>query len=115
MDRFTKAQRKKLRKLAGVAWECELDQELEKLYQQFLNWRNKKIDGFELNQLIHDHHQGPSQEIWKFYTYAHPDTAVARGLNFGFLKKAEVPQGIYEIIERKIGLFDSDDEDDETG
>ena len=66
MDRFTKAQRKKLRQLAGVAWDRELDQELEELYQQFLNWRNKKIDGFELNQLIHDHHRALRKRYGNF-------------------------------------------------
>jgi hypothetical protein len=35
MDRYSKAQRKKLRQLKDIAYERELDQALEKLYKKF--------------------------------------------------------------------------------
>jgi len=40
--RYTKAQKKKLRQLAGIANERELDQEMEKLYQHFESWKKKR-------------------------------------------------------------------------
>lgn len=43
---------KKLRQLRDTVYERELDHELEKLYRDFQDWRNKEIDGFELNDLI---------------------------------------------------------------
>jgi hypothetical protein len=55
MDRYTKAQKKRLRRLSDTAYERELDHELEKLYRDFKKWRNKNINGFELNDLIHKH------------------------------------------------------------
>ena len=66
MDRYTKAQKKRLRQFRETANERELDQELEKLYWNFKKWRDKEIDGFELHDLIHKHHQGPSRELWVF-------------------------------------------------
>ena len=110
MDRYSKAQRKKLRQLRDIAYERELDQALEKLYKKFQNWRNKEVDGFELNDLIHKHHQGASREIWKFYTYAEPDMAVAHAVNQGLLKKEDIPGDILEIIDIRIDFFSRNDE-----
>jgi len=105
MKRDTKAQKKKLRDLAGVANERELDQELEKLYRHFESWRKKEICCFELSDLIHKFHQGPSREIWKMYTYSDPDTAVSRAVAFGLLKKEEIPENLLDILDSKIGFF----------
>jgi hypothetical protein len=109
MYKYTKAQKKKLRELAGIANEREIDQEMEMLYQHFENWRNEKISCFELNDLIHKFHQGPSREIWKMYTYSDPDTAVSRAVALGLLKKEEIPGNLLDILDSRIGFFaDSD-------
>ena len=105
MDRYTKAQKKRLRQLRDAAYERELDHELEKLYRDFKNWRNKTIDGFELNDLIHKHHQGTSRELWKLYSYADPDTAVARAVKLDFIKKEEIPDDILKLITPRFDLF----------
>jgi hypothetical protein len=105
MHGYTKAQKKKLHELAGIANERELDQEMEKLSQHFETWRSGKIDCFELSDLIHKFHQGASREIWKTYVYGDPDTAVSRALAFGFLKKEEVSEELAEILGPKINLF----------
>ncbi len=104
--KFTKSQKKKLRQLAGIANECELDREMEKLYQHFENWRNETISCFELSDLIHKFHQGPSREIWKMYAYFDPDMAVSRVIALGFLKKEEIPEDLLDILDPKIGFFD---------
>ena len=103
--RYTKAQKKRLRELSGIANERELDQEMEKLYQYFENWRSGKISCFELSDLIHKFHQGASREIWTTYAYGYPDTVVSRALVLGFLKKEEVSEELLEILEPRIDLF----------
>lgn len=103
--RYTKTQKKKLRELAGIANERELDLELEILYHHFENWRNKKKSSFELSDLIHKFHQGPSREIWKMYTYSDPDTAVSRAVALGLLKKEDIPKNLLDILNSKIGFF----------
>lgn len=105
MKGYTKSQKKKLRELAGIANERELDQEMEKLYHHFENWRNEKISCFELSELIHKFHQRPSREIWKIYTYSDPDMAVSRAIAFGLLKKEEIPENLLDILDLKIGFF----------
>ena len=105
MDRYTKAQKKRLRQIRNTAYERELDHELEKLYRNFKKWRNREIDGFELNDFIHKHHQGTSRELWKFYSYADPDTAVARAVNLDLIKKEEIPDDILKLITPRFDLF----------
>jgi len=109
MKGYTKAQKKKLRELAGIANERELDQEMEMLYQHFENWRNEKMSCFELSDLIHKFHQGPSRDIWKMYTYSDPDTAVSRAVALGLLKKEEIPENLLDILDLKIGFFTDPD------
>ena len=103
--KFTKSQKKKLRELAGIANERELDREMEKLYQHFENWRSGKVNCFELSDLIHTFHQGASREIWKIYTYSDPDTAVSRAVASGLLKKEEISKDLLDILDSKIGFF----------
>lgn len=105
MKGYTKSQKKKLRELAGIANEQELDQEMEKLYQHFENWRKGKISCFELSDMIHKFHQGPSREIWKTYTYLDPDMAVSRAVALGILKKEEIPENLLDILDLKIEFF----------
>lgn len=105
MQRFTKAQKKKLRELAGIANERELDQEMEKLYQHFESWRAKKISCFELSDLIHKFHQGASRDIWKMYAYSDADTAVSRAVVLGLLKKGEISEELLVVLEPGIDLF----------
>jgi hypothetical protein len=105
MYKYTKAQKKKLRSLAGIANERELDQELEKLYRHFESWRKKEISCFELSDLIHTFHQGVSREIWKMYAYPDPDTAVSRAVALGLLKKEEIPENLLDILDLKIEFF----------
>ena len=109
MRRYTKAQKKKLRELAGIANERELDQEMEMLYRHFDSWRNEKISCFELNDLIHKFHQGPSREIWKMYAYSDPDTVVPRAVALGILKREEIPKNLLDILDLKIGFFTDPD------
>jgi hypothetical protein len=109
MKGYTKSQEKKLRELAGIANKRELDQEMEILYQHFVNWKNEKISCFELSDLIHKFHQGASREIWKTYAYSDPDMAVSRAVALGILKREEIPENLLDILDLKIGFFTDPD------
>jgi len=112
LDRFSKSQRKKLHQLRDVAYERELDRELAELYQGFTKWRNREINGFELNGRIHKYHQGPSREVWKTYNYMDLDMSVSRAVALGFLKKDDIQEDILEIIDTRIDFFSGDDENE---
>ena len=69
----------------------------------------EKISCFELSDLIHKFHQGPSREIWKTYTYLDPDMAVSRAIALGILKKEEIPENLLDALNLKIEFFADDD------
>ena len=92
--RFTKAERKTLRDLAGEAYARELDQALQDLASLFTDWRAKRIDGFALADAIHRFHEGPAQELWSRYEALRPDLAVRLALDGGVLRGADLPPGL---------------------
>ncbi|NOX98021.1 MAG: hypothetical protein GXO98_08215 [Nitrospirae bacterium] len=86
MKKYNKEIRKKLKELATLVWKRELDQYVEELAKRFDEWREKKIDCFEINEYIHKFHDGPSRELWKKHNYFKADMIVAIGLESGILK-----------------------------
>ncbi len=57
--------RKKLKELATLVWKRELDQYIKELAKRFDEWREQKMNCFEINEYIHKFHDGPSRELWK--------------------------------------------------
>jgi hypothetical protein len=56
---MTKAQRKRLRELAAIAYRRQLAVELAELETDFTKWRAGKLDALELSERIHAFHDGP--------------------------------------------------------
>ena len=96
--RYPKSVRRELRVLASTAYERELDSTLEDLYLSFDKWKNKQIDCFELNQLIHGFHQKESRELWKIYNQGDIDIIVIRALRLGVLQPGEISAETAEAI-----------------
>ena len=105
MKKYSKGIRKKFRELANLAWQRELDRDIASLAERFDEWRKKKIDCFELNELIHKFHNGPSREIWKKHNYFDADAITAMAVASGILKREEIPQDILQYIETEIELY----------
>ena len=55
---FSKAQKREVRRLAGLAHERELAAAVDNLRAQFERWRAGEFDVFELNERIHQFHDG---------------------------------------------------------
>lgn len=89
-NRFTKSERKELRKLAGLAYERELAKALEALEKSFRQWRKKKINAFELSDLIHKFHNGVARNLWSFYETGHTEIIVRRAIAEGIILETEV-------------------------
>jgi hypothetical protein len=66
----------------------------ESLLQQFQRWKNKEIDVFELNDKIHEFHNGISRTLYNRYTCIHADLAVAIALNSDVLSREEVGEAL---------------------
>jgi hypothetical protein len=111
MEGIPKRVRRQLRELAGIAYERELSQELEKLAQGFEQWRQGKIDAFELNDLIHKHHNGASRDLWKHYHHSWLHIQVAYAVRAGILREEEVPEEAWLYIEGALAFYQENAEE----
>ena len=85
----TKSQRRKLRDLAGIAYERELSAELSNLESEFRRWRAGEIDAHDLSNHIHRFHQGPARKLWSRYEPSNLEFAVADAIHRGLITKDE--------------------------
>ncbi len=90
----SKAAKRQLRELAALAYERELSRELALLERAFQDWRQGRISPFELSDLIHRFHNGPSRELYSFYHLGDNHLAVANALGAGVLDESEVPEAV---------------------
>ena len=105
VDLETKATKRKLRQLAGVAYERELGAELSKLETEFARWRRDEMDPFELSDRIHRFHDGASRDLYVLYNRLHPGQSVARAVALQLLEEKEVPSELLEALERPIHFY----------
>lgn len=110
VDLNTKASRRKLRELAGVAYKRELGTELSKVEQDFARWRKGEINPFELSDRIHRFHDGISRDLYVIYRDLPPHNAVARAVAYRILERTEIPPDFLAALESAIEFFEEQDE-----
>ena len=97
-DRFTKSEWTRLRTLAGLAYERELEEALGEVMAGVDGVRAGSLNVFDLNERIHEFHNGAARELWKFYNHLEAPLIVASALDRGYLKPAEVPTALREKL-----------------
>lgn len=84
-----------------VAYTRELNHHLDELARKFDEWRKNKVDCWELNNSIHQFHDGKSRDLYKIYNYTKDEVfLIARAIVHGFLKKDEVPKELVELTNK---------------
>ena len=106
MKPITKAQKRKLRELASLAYERELTAALADLESRFEEWRKDEINAFDLSEWIHEFHQGPARELWSIYNELEDDLLVVRALAHGHLKRSEVDQEMDDLLAQQTKAFE---------
>ena len=101
---LTKAQMKAVRKLSGIAYERELAKAAGDLREQFEAWRRGEIDVFELNERIHQFHDGISRDLYKQYAMAEAGWNLAGAIRNDVIKESEVDPLILENLRGLIDL-----------
>jgi hypothetical protein len=86
-----KRMRKAMRDLVSKAYERELSQSLSGLESQFKLWRDGGISCFRLNDLIHEHHDGVSRDLWKKYGF-NAEMLLPSLVAKGVILESEVPE-----------------------
>ncbi|HEV8577866.1 MAG TPA: hypothetical protein VGX68_02190 [Thermoanaerobaculia bacterium] len=110
-DLNTKANRRRLRELAGVAYSRELATELSKVEADFAKWRSGEIDPFELSDRIHRFHNGISRDLYVTYRDLSPHHSVARAVAYGILEGTEIPPEILAALGSAIEFFEQQREE----
>jgi len=94
----TKAERKILRKLAALAYERELTRCLSRLESDFADWRAGRIGVAQLNDSIHEYHDGDSRDLWTKYSRVSPEELVGIAVAEGILEHDDVPDAVCELV-----------------
>jgi hypothetical protein len=89
-NELTKKQRKHIRELASVSYERELAAALDKLLTAFQKWKQGGMGVFDLNEEIHQYHNGTARDLYKQYAMGDPDMAILLALAKGILKIEEL-------------------------
>ena len=95
---LTKSQRRRIRELAGIAYDRELSRELKALEDHFARWCGGEIDAHELSDRIHVFHQGPNRSLFLMYTGSDRDVAVASAIGRGILTEEEATPEIVGLL-----------------
>jgi hypothetical protein len=106
---FTRAERRQLRELAGLAWDRERGAELAELEAAFRQWRAGELSPHELSDRIHRFHNGAARELYVLYTSRiHPSQLVARAVAADILAESEVPAELLPALASAIEFYRTD-------
>jgi len=105
-DSFGKAQRKELRRLAGLAYERQLATALAALEAQFRKWHAGNLDVHELSDAIHEFHNGIARDLYVTYTRLEPRVAVAQAVARKVLQESEVPPALRDALDPLIKFYE---------
>ena len=75
---LTKADKKKVRQLAGIAWERELRHEILGIMTAINEMENGSLSPFDVNDRIHKFHNGASRDLYRQYSESLPWLGVCR-------------------------------------
>lgn len=113
---LTKSQRRRIRELAGIAYDRELSRELTALEAEFARWRSGAIGAHDLDEKIHQFHQGPNRRLFTTYTGGAVELAVAAAIANGIISEAEAGPEMLEILRGGIEFanwYSKEDNDDD--
>ncbi|HEU4391469.1 MAG TPA: hypothetical protein VFV34_27000 [Blastocatellia bacterium] len=104
MRQITNAQKRHLRDLAAKAYDRGLRAALKDLHKHFASWQAGEIAAWDLNELIHEHHNGISRELYKLYTGRNPEVCVVRAITKDFIRWDEVKDDCRPLLKGILEL-----------
>ena len=102
MQDSPKVVKRLVREWAAIAHDRELGHALLELRTQFDRWQRGEIAAADLNDLIHQFHQGASRKIWNRYATSHLEPAIGFAVAAGILRR-ELPDELLRHVAGSIG------------
>lgn len=103
--RYSKAVSKKMRELSNLAYERELRLEMEVLAKQFKLWQDNQINVWDLEQAVHNFHNGAARELYKHYTMLKPAEALPYALFKNIITYEELPVEVVEEMKMIVSIL----------
>lgn len=103
--RHTKAISKKMRELSNQAYERELRKELESLAGKFTLWQENELGIWDLEEAIHQFHNGAARELYKRYTMVSPELILPYALYNNIIAYEELPEEIADEVKMRTALY----------
>ena len=94
--------RRTLKELSWKSYEIELREHLGNLFNNFKTWDNNKLKSGELSDLIHEFHDGPSREMYKYYNTVDPEMSVSRAIVLEYFSSKQIPEEVFPFISNSI-------------
>lgn len=108
MEPPTKAVKRALRELAARAHGEALRRALLPVSAAFDEWKAGKLESGDLAQVIHEFHDGPARELFKFYNGDHM-WAVSYAIAHGVIPRDAVPPEVLDYCRIAIERFEEDE------
>ena len=105
MPEISKKLKKMLRQHASRAWEAEMQAALQALEAKFSQWKKGTISSAELNDAIHEYHDGISRDIWRRFSTNKPRMPLAYAVASGLITEKSLPAEVLEHIESTVEYF----------
>jgi len=92
----------KMKNLANLAYERELNRELSRVQRHIDLYRERESKFFDLKEIRFKFYREISGEIWRLYNRLEPDKAIERAVALGLLDDEEVPEEIRSTMNRAM-------------
>ncbi len=100
----TKAERRMLRELAGLAYDAEAGEALGKLEGEFRRWRERAIGPDDLIHAIHQFHQHAARDLFNTYSLRDERLVVMRAVARGYVREDQIPDPLRTMLQEQIDI-----------
>lgn len=104
---MTRKQKKRMQELATVAYERDLSNCLEMLFEQFQRWKQGEHSAWDMAGAVHEFDADVLVTLYRTYNLQDPLFAVAAGVHLGTLTSEEVDDWAWPMIAPVLELLDS--------
>lgn len=116
MREYSKAIKRQLNELNGLAHEAALRKALEPLARDFAAWQRGELGTFELKEKIHQFDHGPARKLYSQYDLPGIiEVNVAAAIVDGLLDRAKISPELLAAIGDIIDMVRRNREDHEAG